>query len=199
MAAGIQHPPTTLTLTSSPLHCSSNMVSFIPLLTALAAVSTSFALTVASDPAPTPNATASADPATGTSDVQVTVADAYVHTCEPVKFSWSGGSGPYSVEVLTGAAPGAGGDEILSQTPEGSYTWVAKAPAGTTITFSVTDSTGAIAYSTKLTVEQGPSTDCLSSPDAVSSLYPVPSVYPTDYNPKPSCKPKKKRSSRWAF
>lgn len=87
--------------------------------------------------------------------------------------AWSGTSGTVYLSIIPGGQPSAAPLLNLGQFPEGTtgYTWTPspqEIPAGTSITISLTDGTGAPAYSDQLTIREGSGT-CAPSSGAVVS------------------------------
>ncbi|KAK4684524.1 hypothetical protein P7C73_g5651, partial [Tremellales sp. Uapishka_1] len=83
--------------------------------------------------------------------------------CQPAALSWSGGTPPYILAVIPGGQVSAAALETLDDAETGtSYTWTVDLAANTYITLKLTDSTGAIAYSSPLTIQAGSSTSCLN-------------------------------------
>ncbi|GAA6048686.1 hypothetical protein JCM3770_002021 [Rhodotorula araucariae] len=85
-----------------------------------------------------------------------------LYQCQPYLLTWGGGSAPYYVRVLPGGqlsgAPLATLDE--QPTTDTSFTWTVNIPQGTSITLTLTDSTGATASTAPVTIQPG-STTCL--------------------------------------
>ncbi|BGO91015.1 hypothetical protein NBRC10512_000145 [Rhodotorula toruloides] len=97
-------------------------------------------------------------------------------TCQPSQLVIEGGTAPYFVQILPGGQPSAKAIETLPTVyKSGPLTWLVDVPAGTSITLSVTDSTGAINYSSPITVQQGTSSDCLGKNAQVSAAASSPS------------------------
>ncbi|BGP31495.1 hypothetical protein JCM10296v2_003260 [Rhodotorula toruloides] len=98
-------------------------------------------------------------------------------TCQPSQLVIEGGTAPYFVQILPGGQPSAKAIETLPTVyKSGPLTWLVDVPAGTSITLSVTDSTGAINYSSPITVQQGSSSDCVGKNAQVSAAAPSPSA-----------------------
>ncbi|BGP24104.1 hypothetical protein JCM10295v2_003006 [Rhodotorula toruloides] len=97
-------------------------------------------------------------------------------TCQPAQLVIEGGTAPYFVQILPGGQPSGKAIEALPTVyKSGPLTWLVDIPAGTNITLSVTDSTGAINYSSPITVQQGTSSDCVGKNVQVSATAPAPS------------------------
>ncbi|KIY53256.1 hypothetical protein FISHEDRAFT_12637, partial [Fistulina hepatica ATCC 64428] len=91
-----------------------------------------------------------------------------VIVCQPVLFSWSGGTAPYYLSLNPGGDPSRS-IKSFAPTQEESMTYNVDMPVGTTLTAALKDSTGATAYTDKFTVASGPDTSCLSSASATTS------------------------------
>jgi len=84
--------------------------------------------------------------------------------CQPIALTYTGGTAPFFLSILPGgeiSSPPL--EQFPEQSVEGSYTWLVNLPAGTAVTFKLTDSTGAVNYSAQLTVQAGSTADCLPS------------------------------------
>ncbi|KAK8861689.1 hypothetical protein IAR55_002512 [Kwoniella newhampshirensis] len=93
--------------------------------------------------------------------------------CQPASLTFSGGTPPYIIAALPGGQVSAPAIETLSDSLSSSpYTWNVNLPAGTNITLRITDSTGAIGYSSPLAVQAGSSQACLNQTAATSGLTP---------------------------
>lgn len=97
-----------------------------------------------------------------------------IQQCQPAQFTITGGTAPYILAAIPQSQPTAAAlativDNLNSQT----YTWTVNLPAGTAINVRVTDATGAINYSSGLTVQQG-SSGCLSGSASGSATSAVP-------------------------
>ncbi|CAD6564557.1 MAG: hypothetical protein CYPHOPRED_004069 [Cyphobasidiales sp. Tagirdzhanova-0007] len=78
--------------------------------------------------------------------------------CQPTLVSWSGGTQPYYVAILPGGQASATALESFPEQTGDSYTWTVDLAAGQEVTFRVTDSTGAINYSSQVMIYAGSST-----------------------------------------
>ncbi|KAI0368751.1 hypothetical protein BV20DRAFT_1036888 [Pilatotrama ljubarskyi] len=96
--------------------------------------------------------------------------------CEPVQFTWEGGSPPYYLSLVPGGQPGA---QAMKQFPAQngtSMTWTVDLPDGTRLqvnciahtcrSSSLRDGSGTQAFSDIQTVQPGPDSSCLN--DSVS-------------------------------
>ncbi|KAK4704273.1 hypothetical protein P7C70_g1932, partial [Phenoliferia sp. Uapishka_3] len=87
--------------------------------------------------------------------------------CQPTALTFSGGTAPYYITALPGGeVSGTVLKTFPTQTAEGSYTWTVDIAAGTTVTLSLKDATGTIAYSGEFTIEEGTSDSCLTTSSA---------------------------------
>lgn len=83
--------------------------------------------------------------------------------CQPILLTWSGGQPPYFLSALPGGQASAPALKSWDSTSDTSVTWTVDLQAGTSLTMSIKDSTGAIAYSDAVTIQSSSQTDCLSS------------------------------------
>ncbi|KAI0749589.1 hypothetical protein C8Q80DRAFT_1162781 [Daedaleopsis nitida] len=82
--------------------------------------------------------------------------------CEPVQFTWQGGSPPFYLSLIPGEHAAATAYRQFPVQNGNSMTWKVDLPAGTTFTSSLKDSTGEQAFSDIQTVQDGPDSSCLS-------------------------------------
>ncbi|KAL7008549.1 hypothetical protein EMMF5_001811 [Cystobasidiomycetes sp. EMM_F5] len=76
---------------------------------------------------------------------------------------------PYYLRILPGGQAQAAALVTLPTQNSGSqYTWTVNVPAGTNVTVSITDGTGAVNYAYPTVVQAGSSNSCLSSSAIVS-------------------------------
>ncbi|TBU57980.1 hypothetical protein BD310DRAFT_949015 [Dichomitus squalens] len=80
--------------------------------------------------------------------------------CVPVQLTWSGGNR---------GQPGAAALQQYSGLTGTSFTWPTNITSGTSIGFTLTDSTGATAQSAPVTINPGPDSSCLNGGSASSS------------------------------
>ncbi|WWD04970.1 hypothetical protein V865_003041 [Kwoniella europaea PYCC6329] len=111
----------------------------------------------------------------GAAVAQQTSGDITVNTpaslvqCQPAAISWTGGTGPYIISVIPGGQPSAAALETINDNESGnSLTWTVDIAANTEITIKLTDSTGAIQYSSPVTIQSG-SDSCLNGSSASGS------------------------------
>lgn len=89
--------------------------------------------------------------------------------CQPALLMWAGGSAPYYVSVIPGGQPSAAALKDFGQTSDTKYTWNVDLPAGQEVSLRITDSTGAINYSEKVTIRAGSNTNCLNGSSSAAS------------------------------
>ncbi|WVQ93649.1 hypothetical protein IAU59_000725 [Kwoniella sp. CBS 9459] len=91
--------------------------------------------------------------------------------CQPASITFAEGTAPYILAVIPGGQVSAAAiatiGDSLTTSP---VTWNVNLAAGTSITLKLTDSTGAIAYSSPLTIQAGSSQSCLNTSVATSGL-----------------------------
>ncbi|KAK0469865.1 uncharacterized protein EV420DRAFT_72437 [Desarmillaria tabescens] len=85
-----------------------------------------------------------------------------VAECEPSALSWSDGTAPYYLSIYPGGVTTGSTLESFGATNDTSYTWTCDITAGTSVTFSIKDSTGSIAYTDAVTIQDGSSSSCAS-------------------------------------
>ncbi|KAK0500553.1 hypothetical protein EDD18DRAFT_1460258 [Armillaria luteobubalina] len=85
-----------------------------------------------------------------------------VTECEPSALSWSDGTAPYYLTIYPGGVTTGSTLESFDATNDTSYTWTCDITAGTSLTFAIKDSTGSIAYTDAVTVQDGSSSSCAS-------------------------------------
>ncbi|BGP54184.1 hypothetical protein JCM8202_001317 [Rhodotorula sphaerocarpa] len=87
-----------------------------------------------------------------------------LYQCQPYLVTWGGGQGPYYVRVLPGGQLSASPIATLDSQPtsDNQFTWDVNIPAGTSITLTVTDSTGTTASTAPISVADGGSSSCLN-------------------------------------
>jgi len=90
---------------------------------------------------------------------------------EPARFSVSGGTPPYIVDVIPGGQVSAPAIAFIGDNIQGpAFTWTPDLPAGSNVTFRITDSTGTPQYSSPTVIQAGSSDSCLNaSASAVST------------------------------
>jgi len=80
-----------------------------------------------------------------------------ITACQPILISWTdtANAGPYYVAVIPGGQPSGVPLHQFPATTQSQITWTVDIPAGTSISLSLTDATGAVAYSDQVTIGQG--------------------------------------------
>lgn len=73
------------------------------------------------------------------------------------------------MSVIPGGQPSAAALEDLGEVSSSPQKWTVNQPEGTSVTFKLVDSTGAIFYSDQVTVMKGSSSDCLGKSAVVES------------------------------
>ncbi|KII89930.1 hypothetical protein PLICRDRAFT_697750 [Plicaturopsis crispa FD-325 SS-3] len=79
--------------------------------------------------------------------------------CQPLQFTWTGGTGPYFLSLVPGGQSMAAAIKQFPEQQGTSYTWNVDLPQNTQFNIALKDSTGATAYSDVATVLAG-STSC---------------------------------------
>lgn len=82
--------------------------------------------------------------------------------CQPALLTWAGGEQPYYVSVIPGGQPSAASLKDFPQTSSTQQTWNVDLPAGQEVSLRITDATGTINYSEKVTIREGSNTNCLN-------------------------------------
>lgn len=92
-----------------------------------------------------------------------------IQQCQPAAFSWVGGTAPYILAAIPQGQTSAPALATIADNVTGnSYTWTVNLAQGTAINVRITDATGAINYSSGLTVQAG-SNGCLTGASASAS------------------------------
>ncbi|RDX57309.1 hypothetical protein OH76DRAFT_1459876 [Lentinus brumalis] len=89
--------------------------------------------------------------------------------CVPTQFTWSGGTPPFFLVINPGGQPGAAALQQYPNLQSSPFTWSSNITAGTSISLSLTDSTGANALSAPVTILSGPDSSCLNGGAPASS------------------------------
>ncbi|EPQ54378.1 hypothetical protein GLOTRDRAFT_130486 [Gloeophyllum trabeum ATCC 11539] len=92
-----------------------------------------------------------------------------VVVCEPILFTWTGGTPPYYLSILPGGQPSAPALVNLGEQQGTSYTWTVTQPAGTSLGLTLRDSSGQTVQSAPFTVLSGTDTSCLNGSSGASS------------------------------
>ncbi|KGB74472.1 hypothetical protein I307_05431 [Cryptococcus deuterogattii 99/473] len=88
--------------------------------------------------------------------------------CQPVLLSWSGGTAPYYLAIIPGGQASAAALKDFGEQSGTSLTWTVDTASGTSVSVKVTDSTGAINYSSPVTIQAGSSDSCVSTSTAAT-------------------------------
>ncbi|KIR67303.1 hypothetical protein I312_102649 [Cryptococcus bacillisporus CA1280] len=88
--------------------------------------------------------------------------------CQPVLLSWSGGTAPYYLAIIPGGQASAAALKDFGEQSSTSLTWTVDTASGTSVSVKVTDSTGAINYSSPVTIQAGSSDSCVSTSTAAT-------------------------------
>ncbi|EUC57097.1 transmembrane protein, putative [Rhizoctonia solani AG-3 Rhs1AP] len=86
---------------------------------------------------------------------------AAVVQCQPAQISFTATSTPVFISILPGGQPSAAPLADLGQHNASPFTWTANIAQGTSITFQVRDSKGAVAYSAPVTIQPSSDSSCL--------------------------------------
>ncbi|CAE7106414.1 unnamed protein product [Rhizoctonia solani] len=97
---------------------------------------------------------------------------ASVVQCQPVQVSWTSANTPVFISIIPGGQAGAAALQDFGQQTGTSLTWTANIAAGTSITFQLRDSTGAVAFSSPVTVQSSSDSSCLGAQPSTSSAAP---------------------------
>ncbi|CAE6409750.1 unnamed protein product [Rhizoctonia solani] len=93
---------------------------------------------------------------------------ASVVQCQPVQITWSSTNTPVFVSIIPGGQAGAAALQDFGQQSGTFLTWTANIAAGTSITFQLRDSTGAVAFSSPVTVQSSSDSSCLGQSASTS-------------------------------
>lgn len=95
-----------------------------------------------------------------------------VAQCRPVQITWTATNTPVFISILPGGQTGAPPLMDFGEQTGSSITWIANILAGTSITFQIRDSQGAIAFSSPVTVQSSPDPSCIFA-DASTATVPA--------------------------
>ncbi|CAD6579988.1 MAG: hypothetical protein TREMPRED_002625 [Tremellales sp. Tagirdzhanova-0007] len=91
--------------------------------------------------------------------------------CQPAAITFSGGTGPYILAAIPGGQVSAVALETITSALTASpYTWLVNLASGTNVTLRLTDSTGAIQYSSPEVIQPGSTTSCLNTTASTSGV-----------------------------
>ncbi|CAE6422692.1 hypothetical protein ACGC1H_002758 [Rhizoctonia solani] len=82
--------------------------------------------------------------------------------CQPAQLSWSGGVPPYFPSIIPGSQPGAAALKDFPSQPATSLVWKVDLAQGTSITIQIRDSTGAVQYSSALSIQNSSDASCVN-------------------------------------
>ncbi|CAE6460869.1 unnamed protein product [Rhizoctonia solani] len=93
---------------------------------------------------------------------------ASVVQCQPVQLSWTATKEPVYIAIIPGGQPGATPIEDFGVQAPGTktMTWKCNRKAGTSITFQIRDSDGAVAYSGNVNVQDSSDSSCVKDTPA---------------------------------
>ncbi|KAH7341549.1 hypothetical protein B0J17DRAFT_647074 [Rhizoctonia solani] len=94
---------------------------------------------------------------------------ASVVQCQPAQVTWTATNTPVFVSIIPGGQPGAAALQDFGQQTGQSLTWTVNIAAGTSITFQLRDSTGAVAYSSPISVQASSDSSCLGAQASTSA------------------------------
>ncbi|KAH7341546.1 hypothetical protein B0J17DRAFT_647059 [Rhizoctonia solani] len=82
--------------------------------------------------------------------------------CQPALITWTATKTPVFISIIPGGQPGAVALIDFGSQNSSSLTWNVDMASGTSITFQVRDSTGAVAYSAPVTVQGSSDSSCVN-------------------------------------
>ncbi|KAF8183950.1 hypothetical protein BJ912DRAFT_975675 [Pholiota molesta] len=89
--------------------------------------------------------------------------------CQPLLFTWTGGTPPYFLSIVPGNQPSAAALINFGQTTDLSQRWVVNITAGTTLGLNLRDNTGIVAQSGTFTTQASSDTSCLTGGGSTTS------------------------------
>ncbi|GAB1523021.1 hypothetical protein RhiTH_006150 [Rhizoctonia solani] len=89
--------------------------------------------------------------------------------CQPAQITWTATNTPVFISIIPGGQPSAAPLQDLGQQTTSPMTWLANIAAGTSITFQLRDSTGAVVYSAPITIQQSSDSSCLGQQPSTSA------------------------------
>jgi len=92
-----------------------------------------------------------------------------VTECEPVLFTWGGGTAPYYLSLVPGTSTSSAPIKNFGEQQGTQYTWNVDLASGTSFTTVIKDSTGATAFSDLETVSAGTNSSCVNNAVSESS------------------------------
>ncbi|KAG8686174.1 hypothetical protein FRC11_009390 [Ceratobasidium sp. 423] len=88
---------------------------------------------------------------------------AAVVQCQPAQITFTATRTPVFISIIPGGQPSAAPLADLGQQSASPFTWTANIASGTSITFQIRDSSGAVAYSAPVTVQPSSDSSCLGA------------------------------------
>ncbi|KAF8699078.1 Endonuclease/Exonuclease/phosphatase family, partial [Rhizoctonia solani] len=93
--------------------------------------------------------------------------------CQPAQITWTAPEGGAFIRqvgsIIPGGQPSAAPLQDFGRQTGNSLTWVVNIAAGTSVTFQIRDSTGAVAYSAPITIQQSSDSSCLGQQPSTSA------------------------------
>ncbi|KAI5476168.1 hypothetical protein MNV49_000329 [Pseudohyphozyma bogoriensis] len=84
-------------------------------------------------------------------------------TCETATIEWSGGTGPFEVDVYVSSPTDLAMEVVASAATGSSVAWFVNIAAGAVVQLGVNDAQGNIALGSNITVAAGSSTSCVNA------------------------------------
>ncbi|EIW52021.1 uncharacterized protein TRAVEDRAFT_94485, partial [Trametes versicolor FP-101664 SS1] len=106
--------------------------------------------------------------------------------CVPYLITWSGGTPPYTLSIVSPRAPP---DSVFSNLDVTSFTWAANIPASFSVAFKVVEATGSSVTTSAVTMHKGDDESCLDSSAGSASQPSDPSTSSSAPPPSPSPSP----------
>ncbi|CAE6475875.1 unnamed protein product, partial [Rhizoctonia solani] len=94
---------------------------------------------------------------------------ASVVQCQPAQITWTATNTPVFLSIIPGGQPGAAALQDFGSQSGSSLTWTVNLAAGTSITFQLRDSTGAVAYSSPVTIQSSSDSSCIGQSGSASA------------------------------
>ncbi|KIK10357.1 hypothetical protein K443DRAFT_670981 [Laccaria amethystina LaAM-08-1] len=92
-----------------------------------------------------------------------------VVVCQPIQFTWTGGTSPYFLSILPANQPSATALIDFGKQTGNSVTWVANLGVGTSVFLNCKDSNGVVGQSGTFTILTGSDTSCVGKSSAAPS------------------------------
>ncbi|KAL1948133.1 hypothetical protein VTO73DRAFT_12208 [Trametes versicolor] len=106
--------------------------------------------------------------------------------CVPYLITWSGGTPPYTLSIVSPRAPP---DSVFPNLDVTSFTWAANIPASFSVAFKVVEATGSSVTTSAVTMHKGDDESCLDSSAGSASQPSDPSTSSSAPPPSPSPSP----------